>query len=47
MTRFLVDSERAGYLQTISQEDQMPMTFDTPKISELVLLKAEILLWNL
>ena len=44
MTRFWVNSEQAGHLQTIGHKDQIPMTFDTPKISELVVLKAEILL---
>jgi hypothetical protein len=31
-------------LETIGQEDQIPMTFDTAKISELVALRAETLL---
>ncbi len=44
ITRFWVNSEQAGHLETVGQEDQIPMTLDTPKISELVVLKAEILL---
>lgn len=45
MTKFGVNSEQAGYLETIGQKNQIPMTFDTPKISELVVVKAEILLF--
>ena len=44
IARFWVDSEQAGHLETIGQEDQIPMTFDTPQISELIALKAKILL---
>jgi hypothetical protein len=44
LLRFLVDSEQAGNQETIGQEDQIPMTLDSPKISELVVLKAKDLL---
>ncbi len=43
-TRFGVNSEQTGHLEAIGKEDQIPMTFDTPKISKLVVLKPEILL---
>jgi hypothetical protein len=43
-TRFWVNSEQTGKLETIGKEDQIPTTLDTPKISELVVFKAEILI---
>jgi hypothetical protein len=42
--RFSVNSEQDGHLETGGQEDQIPMTLDTLKISELVVHNAEILL---
>lgn len=43
LPRFLVNPEQAGSQETVRQEDQVPMTLDGPKISELVVLTAEVL----
>ena len=40
---FCVDSRQAPDEKAVRQEDQTPMTFDGPQISELVVFESEIL----